>query len=142
MMKKKIVFLFIILSCLCSCRDKMNFEKTTLKINDWVISTEIADTDEKRALGLMHRKNMPEDNGMLFVFDSDRKLVFWMKNTLIPLSVAYLSKDGTVKEIHDMEPLDMTPVASRFSVRYALEVNQGAFERHGIKPGDKVEFIP
>ncbi len=89
----------------------------------------------------MGRESMTEDHGMLFVYDRDSRKSFWMKNTLIPLSIAYIAADGTIREIYDMEPLSTRIVDSRYSVRYALEVNQGAFQRHGIKEGDKVEFI-
>lgn len=89
----------------------------------------------------MGRENLDENRGMLFVYERDAKKSFWMKNTTIPLSIAYIAADGTIREIYDMEPLSTRTVDSRYSVRYALEVNQGAFERHGIKAGDKVEFI-
>ena len=102
---------------------------------------EIADTQETQEKGLMWRESMDEDHGMLFVYDRDSRKSFWMKNTKIPLSIAYVGADGTIREIYDMEPLSTRTVDSRYSVRYALEVNQGAFERHGIKAGDKVEFI-
>ena len=89
----------------------------------------------------MGRESMDENHGMLFVYDRDSKKSFWMKNTKIPLSIAFIAADGTIREIYDMEPLSTRIVDSRYSVRYVLEVNQGAFERHGIKAGDKVEFI-
>jgi hypothetical protein len=111
-----------------------------LIISNSVIRVEIADTEEKRSTGLMNRKSLDYDSGMLFVYQSDRKLSFWMKNTLIPLSIAFISSDGTIKEILDMEPLSLNPVVSRYSVRYALEVNRGYFEEKNIKPGDKVIF--
>lgn len=79
---------------------------------------------------------------MLFVFDRDRRLSFWMKNTTIPLSLAYLSADGTVREIFDLAPESLRPVESSFAVRFALEVNRGAFARLGIKPGDKIQLPP
>ena len=89
----------------------------------------------------MGRESLEEDRGMLFVYDRDAKKSFWMKNTTIPLSIASIAADGTIREIYDMEPLSARTVDSKYSVRYALEVNQGAFDRHGIKAGDKVEFI-
>ena len=102
---------------------------------------EIADTLETQEKGLMGRDSLDEDKGMLFVYDRDARKSFWMKNTKIPLSLAYIATDGTIREIYDMEPLSTKIVDSKYSVRYVLEVNQGAFERHGIKIGDKVEFI-
>ncbi len=102
------------------------------------IFVEIADTPEERAEGLMFRSSLPEDQGMLFVFPRPRLLGFWMKNTSIPLSIAYLDDDGTVLEIHDMEPHSLESVSSRQPARYALEVNQGTFERLGITLGDRL----
>ena len=104
------------------------------------IVAELAVTDEERARGLMHRTNLPEGEGMLFVFDRDQRLSFWMKNTVIPLSIAFISSDGRITEIRDMRPLDLTPVVSVRSVRYALEVPQGWFARVGVGPGDVVRM--
>lgn len=122
----------------CSRSDVLKSQEIT--INQWKITVEIADTRESQEKGLMNRKSLDEDKGMLFVYDRDSRKSFWMKNTLIPLSIAYIAADGTIREIYDMEPLSTRTVDSRYSVRYALEVNQGAFQRHGIKVGDKVEF--
>ena len=122
----------------CSRSDVLKSQEIT--INQWKITVEIADTRESQEKGLMNRKSLDEDKGMLFVYDRDSRKSFWMKNTLIPLSIAYIAADGTIREIYDMEPLSTRTVDSRYSVRYALEVNHGAFQRHGIKVGDKVEF--
>ena len=124
-----------------SCSKNDVLQTQILRINQWEITVEIADTQETQEKGLMWRESMEEDRGMLFVYDRDSRKSFWMKNTKIPLSIAYIGADGTIREIYDMEPLSTRTVDSRYSVRYALEVNQGAFERHGIKTGDKVEFI-
>ncbi|TVQ24817.1 MAG: DUF192 domain-containing protein [Spirochaetaceae bacterium] len=107
-------------------------------VGDTEFQVEIADTDDSRRLGLMHRESLPEGQGMLFVFEQDQRLSFWMKNTHIPLSIAYISSDGIIREIHDMTPLSLDAIRSSRSVRYALEVNQGAFEAAGIEPGDRV----
>jgi uncharacterized membrane protein (UPF0127 family) len=77
---------------------------------------------------------------MLFVFERDQQLSFWMKNTLIPLSIAYIASDGRITEIRDMYPHDENSVHSSRSVRYALEVPQGCFGRAGIRPGDVVRI--
>ena len=124
-----------------SCSKSGILQTQEIKINQWKLTVEIADTPETQEKGLMGRESMAEDQGMLFVYDRDSRKSFWMKNTLIPLSIAYIAADGTIREIYDMEPLSTRIVDSRHSVRYALEVNQGAFQRHGIKEGDKVEFI-
>jgi uncharacterized membrane protein (UPF0127 family) len=102
------------------------------------VTVELAQTDEQRSVGLMYRKNLEDGKGMLFIFNEDQVLSFWMKNTLIPLSIAYISYDGTIVDIRDMYPNNTSPVQSSRSVRYALEVPQGWFGRVGIKAGDKV----
>lgn len=119
-----------------ACGNSM--EKTTLRIGKDSYSIEIARTPEERRTGLMNRKSIPEKSGMLFVFDKDQRLSFWMKNTHLPLSIAYISSDGTVKEILSMVPESLAPVNSRHFVRYALELPEGAFEKSGVKPGDKI----
>ena len=97
-------------------------------------TVELSETQQKQALGLMFREEMAENHGMLFVYEADTKMSFYMKNTVIPLSIAFLAKDGTIKEIYDMQPESLTAVASRHRARYALEVKQGAFGRLGIAP--------
>jgi uncharacterized membrane protein (UPF0127 family) len=104
------------------------------------INVEIAKTDEERSQGLMFRKKLPDGEGMLFVFERDQQLSFWMKNTLIPLSIAFIASDGRITEIKDMQPLNENTVKSSRSVRYALETPQGWFSRAGIQPGDRVNI--
>jgi uncharacterized membrane protein (UPF0127 family) len=106
------------------------------------ILAEIARTAAERETGLMFRRSLADGEGMLFVFERDEMLSFWMKNTLIPLSIAYLSYNGRILEIHDMKPRDLTPVRSGRSARYALEVPQGWFDRAGVKPGDTLVLSP
>lgn len=101
---------------------------------------EIAQTPEEQQKGLMFRSSMDDNRGMIFIFNEDRQLSFWMKNTLIPLSIAYIDSRGTVKEIHPLEPYSEKPVRSRYSVRYALEVNRGYFQEQGIKIGDRIDL--
>ena len=102
------------------------------------VDVELAQTEEQRNKGLMYRTNLEDGKGMLFIFTEDQILSFWMKNTLIPLSIAYITYDGTIADIRDMHPNNTNPVHSSRSVRYALEVPQGWFGRAGIKAGDKV----
>jgi uncharacterized membrane protein (UPF0127 family) len=104
------------------------------------VTVEIARTDEERAKGLMFRKQLPEGEGMLFVFDRDQQLSFWMKNTVIPLSIAFIASDGHIVEIKDMQPNDLSSVKSSRSVRYALEAPQGWFGRVNVRPGDIVKI--
>jgi len=89
----------------------------------------------------MFRKNLPSDAGMLFVFESEQRLSFWMRNTYIPLSIAYIDARGVIREILDMAPLDdSVTYPSRYPVKYALEVNRGWFASRGITPGCRVIF--
>jgi uncharacterized membrane protein (UPF0127 family) len=104
------------------------------------VEAEIAADDEDRRRGLMNRKKLDEGKGMLFVFDRDQRLAFWMKDTLIPLSIAFIATDGRILEIRSMEPLDLSPVESERSARYALEVPQGWFGRAGVVLGDRIEL--
>jgi hypothetical protein len=102
------------------------------------ISAEVARTPEQRAIGLMHRKSMPTHAGMIFVFEQAEPLCFWMKNTLIPLSIAFLQEDGTILNIEEMKPLALDSHCSLRPVRFALEMNSGWFAKRGLKPGDRI----
>ena len=90
----------------------------------------------------MERKNIPDGTGMLFVFEYDQILSFWMKNTPTPLSIAFITKDGKIKDIFDMQPFSTASKTSTGYVRYALEVPQGWYKKNGIKTGDvlKIDF--
>ncbi len=110
----------------------------SITVGQDVYHIEVAVTQEEQSLGLMNRKELKPDQGMIFLYKEDRKLSFWMKNTLVPLSIAFISKDGTIKEIHHMKPESLTPVNSTHSVRYALELPKGSFERSGVSVGDKI----
>ena len=100
------------------------------------LTVEIADENHERQAGMMHRTTMPENEGMLFVFPYPHQSGFWMKNTIVPLSIAYIDPASRVIEIHDMQPGNTKPIESRSArVQYALEVNQGWFAKNGIKPG-------
>lgn len=112
-----------------------------LTIDTAVVWAEVADRPETRQLGLMYRREMPKDQGMLFIFEEPQILDFWMKNTYLPLDIAFISSDGTILNIEAMKPLDDKPrYRSRGPARYALEVNQGWFAARGIGPGVKVKF--
>ncbi|MDR3356857.1 MAG: DUF192 domain-containing protein [Spirochaetaceae bacterium] len=102
---------------------------------DVPLEAELAVSGEEQRRGLMFRKRLEDGSGMLFVFKRDQILSFWMKNTLIPLSIAFISHDGRIIEIRDMKPQSLEAVKSSRSVRYALEVPQGWFDRSGITPG-------
>jgi uncharacterized protein len=108
-----------------------------------LINVEVAETDEQRQLGLMHRRSLDEDSGMIFVFFEPTRGGFWMKNTLIPLSIAFFDVDGKILKILDMEPCKTDPCPSYdpgVTYRGALEVNQGAFEDWGVEEGDSLRL--
>ena len=114
-----------------------------LKISTIPLTAEIADTPQASENGLMFRDSLPEDRGMLFVFESPKKATFWMRNTKIPLSIAFIDSTGTILEIKPMYPMDESIVPSSSDrVAYALEVNQGWFDRHRISAGVKIDGIP
>lgn len=113
-----------------------------LKINDISIKVEYADTPSKRQLGLMYRRSLCEDCGMLFKFDTLTIGSIWMKNTYIPLDLAYISSDGEIVDIRQLQPHDLTPVTSSQKVRYALEMNKGWFASNDIREGDVVTNLP
>jgi len=107
-----------------------------LKMKDRTIRAEVASDYATQTVGLMERKSLCENCGMLFVYAAPEQLSFWMKNTYIPLSIAFLDDDGKILQIEDMQPKVELRTLSNTKVRYALEVNQGWFQRNGIGVGD------
>ena len=114
--------------------------KTRLTVGGQAFDVELAVTAEQRRQGLMFREQLGEREGMLFVFEQEQAVSFWMRDTPLPLSIAFIDARGMIVHMADMEPFSEAPVPSRFPVRYALEVNQGAFERAGVAVGDVVEL--
>ena len=106
------------------------------------ISAELAITHEQRAIGLMNRTSMGANEGMLFVFEQAGQQCFWMKNTLIPLAIAFVADDGSIVNIDSMKPQTLDPHCSEKPVRYVLEMNEGWFAKRGIKAGMKVRGQP
>ena len=104
------------------------------------LTVELARTAGERSRGLMFRDELAEDGGMLFVYVEDTEAGFWMKDTLIPLSIAFIAADGTILDVQDMEPLSEELYRPPEPYRYALEVNQGWFREHGLGRGDRVEI--
>jgi uncharacterized protein len=107
-----------------------------------IIQAEVAQTPAQRSIGLMHRPTMGPNEGMLFVFEQPSPQCFWMKNTLLPLSIAFLADDGTVVNIEDMKPQSLESHCSSKPVRFALEMNVGWFAKRGVKPGSKISGAP
>ena len=142
--KKSIIFfaIILILTPLLSCKTK-KLPVKDIKIvrqdgTEFIVEAEIAEKTEDRNHGYMERKVIPDGTGMLFVFEKDQILSFWMKNTPHPLSIAYIDSKGRIRDIYDMTPYSLASVVSTVSVRYALEVPQGWYKKNGITVGDTV----
>lgn len=116
-----------------------NLSTVTLHAGMHNIVAQVAKTDEQRQIGLMFRKEMAMHEGMIFVFEKPATQCFWMRNTLLPLSAAFVADDGSIVNIADMKPLDETSHCSTKPVRYVLEMNQGWFAKRGLKSGSKLD---
>ena len=112
-----------------------------LTIEGHAIDAEVAATDERRYTGLMHRFSMPPDHGMLFVYAVPHPQSYWMRNTYIPLSIAFIDVAGRIINIEDMSPQDERSTWSAGPALYALEMKKGWFAQKGIRPGAKVEGL-
>jgi len=112
-----------------------------LSINAHRLVAEIASTTETRTVGLMHRFSLKPDHGMVFVFSAPQPLAFWMKNTFVPLSIAFIGADGTILNIEDMAPQTETTHPSKGPALYTLEMKKGWFAERGIAAGDQVKGL-
>ncbi|MFH0977384.1 MAG: DUF192 domain-containing protein [Spirochaetota bacterium] len=148
----KNIFLFIIrifvVSILCFQYAELYAENRSCDIhiinldnNKIKLTSEIAETEKSRSTGLMHRNYLDENSGMLFIFKREEILAFWMKNTIIPLNIAYINRQGIIIDIQYMKPLDASiTYPSKKAAIYALEVNKGWFRKNNIKEGCRVIF--
>ncbi len=118
---------------------QLNLERVKLAAGMHRIDAQVAATPEQRQTGLMHRTEMPQHEGMIFIFEQPTKQCFWMKNTPLPLSAAFIADDGTIVNIEDMKPLVLDAHCSTQPVRYVLEMNKGWFAKKGIKAGSKLQ---
>lgn len=134
--------LLIALAFLSTPAFAQQFPKTELSIGLYRIDAELAATNDARMRGLMFRKEMGAQQGMLFVFDSAQQHCMWMKNTLLPLSVAFADDSGRIVNIEDMKPQTETSHCAAQPARYALEMNLGWFKTKGIKAGSHISGIP
>lgn len=123
-----------------SANESLKFGEIDISIQEISLTVEYADTFELRNRGLMFRRTLCTQCGMLFHFGSQRPAGMWMKNTFIPLDVAFIRQDGVITDIKAMEPHDLTSIGSSEPVLYALEMNQGWFAKNGIKVGDKLQL--
>lgn len=116
-------------------------ESVTLHIGRLRIHAEVARTPQSREQGLMQRKQLCADCGMLFIFDKADKYIFWMKNTPLPLSIAFIAADGAILNIEEMQPNTTDRHIAASDALYALEMNSGWFARNGVRPGDKISEL-
>ena len=132
----------LLLALLCVAgMARAEMPEVALSVNGHKLTAEVASTEATRTQGLMHRRILPADRGMLFVFPDVSRHAMWMMNTFIPLSVAFLDEDGTIINIEDMKPHTQDSHPSAKPAKYALEMNLGWFAKRGIKPGAKIEGI-
>ncbi|MDO9358509.1 MAG: DUF192 domain-containing protein [Polaromonas sp.] len=121
---------------------QLDLQRVRLSAGMHQIDAQVALTPEQRQTGLMFRKEMPQHEGMLFVFSQPTQQCFWMKNTLLPLTAAFVADDGTIVNLEDMKPQTTEPHCSTKPVRFVLEMNQGWFAKKGIKAGAKLGGQP
>ena len=121
---------------------QLNLPRVKMSAGMHQIDAQVAQTSEQRMTGLMHRKEMPQHEGMLFAFDQPTVQCFWMKNTLLPLTAAFVADDGTIVNLVDMKPQTLDSHCSLKPVRYVLEMNLGWFAKKGIKAGMKLAGQP
>lgn len=142
-MKKSAALAAALLALAASANEpQMNLPRVKLTAGMHVIDAQVAASPDQRMTGLMHRKEMPQHEGMLFIFEQPSQQCFWMKNTLIPLAAAFVADDGTIVNIAEMKPQTLDSHCSEKPVRYVLEMNTGWFARKGIKPGAKLAGPP
>jgi uncharacterized membrane protein (UPF0127 family) len=112
----------------------------TIRVAGVPARVRVSQTPEEKQRGLMYTEELPPDQGMLFVFEDESRRAFWMKNTPIALDIAYIDRMGKIVEIQRMKPLDTTVRVSERGAMYALEMNAGWFQEHGVGVGDRVQF--
>ena len=138
-----IVLLLALIPTLWSCSSHSNIsDNITYEINihDKKPRVEVAFRQKERTIGLMFRDKLDNDHGMLFIYPQEQNLSFWMKNTRIPLSIAFINSSETITQIEPMAPYSLTSHTSKVKVRFALEMEEGWFRKNGITVGSKVDF--
>jgi uncharacterized membrane protein (UPF0127 family) len=135
-----IIAAFLLLSAVAGYQMVTSRQTVDIWIAECRIKAEMADTHELRSKGLSGRKRLKAGHGMVFIFEFSRRQSFWMKDTSIPLSIAFISHDGTILQIEQMSPYDLRLVTSPSPAQYALEVNQGFFKENDISVGMRVDL--
>ncbi|MPN09917.1 hypothetical protein SDC9_157210 [bioreactor metagenome] len=121
---------------------QLGLQRTSLTAGMYLIDAQVALSPREREIGLMFRKDMPPQEGMLFVFEQPATQCFWMRNTLLPLTAAFVADDGTIVNLADMKPMTEDSHCSAKPVRYVLEMNKGWFDKRGIKAGTRLTGKP
>jgi len=134
-----IMGILISIAAVLSCSSGLD-ERIEVVIGGESFRIEVARTAEQKRQGLMNRKSLGEREGMIFVYETDQNLAFWMKNTTIPLTLVFLSKNGQIMQIEQLEPLSLKSVVSERAVRYGLELPAGILDELGVEVGDRVEL--
>ena len=134
--------LLFLVACGAGAQTGVQFPVTKLAAGMHVIQAEVAQTDAQRQQGLMFREKMANNHGMVFVFDQPTTQCMWMKNTPLPLSVAFIDADGKIVNIEDMQPKTLDSHCSAKPVKYALEMNLGWFKQKNVKPGSAIAGLP
>jgi len=133
-----LAFWVVSTATLAQNQPQMHLPRVELNAGLHRIEAQVASQPQEHQIGLMHRKEMPAHEGMLFVFTQPAKQCFWMKNTLLPLTAAFVADDGSIVNLADMQPLDETSHCSDKPVRYVLEMHQGWFAQRGLTAGSKL----
>lgn len=140
-MKTLLATAALLIAATSACAQNVTFSRTKLSIGINLINAEVAANDAQRQQGMMYRTSMASNAGMIFVFDDVNSQCMWMKNTLIPLSVAFIDANGRIVNIEDMQPETLDSHCSKRPVKYALEMNLGWFAKRNIKPGTIVDGL-
>ena len=137
-------FMAVLASLLAQAQDspQLNLPRVSLSAGIHRIDAQMAQTPEQRAVGLMFRRDMPQNEGMLFIFEQPALQCFWMKNTLLALTAAFITDDGSIVNLADMKAQSLDSHCSDKPVRFVLEMNQGWFAKKGIKAGQRLSGLP
>lgn len=152
-MKNKLKHIFLLMMLVCvgllynsfcevCCGEPKRNKVLPINVAGIELEVELATTFEEQGLGLMYRDKLEENGGMLFVYPRENFLSFWMKNTRIPLSIAFIKADGRIIQIESMKPYSLDTHVSKENARYALEMNEGWFRKRNVKEGDIVRIPP
>jgi uncharacterized membrane protein (UPF0127 family) len=129
--------ILLLVGTMLSCASGLE-ERIEIHIGGQPFTVEVARTEEQKRLGLMHRKSLGPREGMIFVYETDQHLAFWMKDTSLPLTLAFLSREGQIMQIEQLKPLSLKGVVSERAVRYGLELHAGVLDELGVGVGDRV----